>query len=140
MNSDPTPAPAAGGSSRAASPPQNEAAVRDHLANERTYLAWLRTGMALLGLGFLAARWRIELGQVAPAAMHPGWLRGSAVGLGFAILGLVTVVFATWRYVSVRRMIEECRFTPLGAGVVAISTAALILAIVVILYLLDQML
>ncbi|MDA4131100.1 MAG: DUF202 domain-containing protein [Thaumarchaeota archaeon] len=29
--------------------------VRDHLANERTYLAWLRTGIATIGLGFVVA-------------------------------------------------------------------------------------
>ncbi|MBW3625040.1 MAG: DUF202 domain-containing protein [Armatimonadetes bacterium] len=33
--------------------------VRDHLANERTYLAWLRTGFTLIGLGFVAVRPRL---------------------------------------------------------------------------------
>ena len=30
--------------------------IRDHLANERTYLAWLRTGMAMMGFGVVIAK------------------------------------------------------------------------------------
>jgi inner membrane protein YidH len=120
-------------------PPMTGSEVRDHLANERTYLAWLRTGMALLGLGFVVARLRIELGQLAPSPAGPGWLRGITIGLGFAGLAVATVLFATWRYLVVRRMIETQRFVPLGASLVALSTGALAIAIMVILYLLHQL-
>lgn len=114
------------------------AEARDHLANERTYLAWLRTGMALLGLGFLVARLRIE--AAASALADPAGPRSALVGLGFAILGLLTILFGTWRYVAVRRMIESRGFVPLGATVLLVSTGALVVAVAVILYLVERLL
>ena len=121
-------------------PPTTGSEVRDHLANERTYLAWLRTGMALLGLGFVVARLRIELGQPVPQQPGPSWLRGLTIGLGFAGLAVATVLFATWRYWAVRKMIETQRFVPLGASLLALSTGSLVVAVMVILYLLHQLL
>lgn len=120
--------------------PATGSEVRDHLANERTYLAWLRTGVGLLGLGFVVARLRLELSQLKAPAAGSGWLYGVAIGLGFAVLGVVTILFATWRYAVVRRMIETGRFAPLGASPVFLSTGALAVAILVILYLLHQLL
>ncbi|CBN54906.1 MULTISPECIES: YidH family protein [Kamptonema] len=38
---------------------QNPSRVRDHLANERTYLAWMRTAIALMGFGVAIVRLRI---------------------------------------------------------------------------------
>jgi inner membrane protein YidH len=111
--------------------------IRDHLANERTYLAWLRTGMALLGIAFLVARLHLELFHSA-APRVKAWLPG-AVGLGFASLGLVTVCFATWRYLAVLRMIERQEFVPIGTTVVVVSTGALCVALGVIVYVLAHL-
>jgi putative membrane protein len=129
-----TPGKVAGGDSAG-----SEGEVRDHLANERTYLAWLRTGMALLGLGFLVARLRLEL-AAAHGTGDPTSFYGVAVGLGFAALGLLTTLFGTWRYLAVRRMIERRAFAPMGAAVLLISIGAIGVAVAVILYLLERLL
>ena len=39
--------------------------TREHLANERTLLAWVRTAVALMGLGFVVARFGLFLRQLA---------------------------------------------------------------------------
>lgn len=44
--------------------------VRDHLANERTYLAWMRSGIALLGFGVVI---RIIRPPLAPQTPGNGW-------------------------------------------------------------------
>ena len=41
-----------------------DSAARDHMANTRTLLAWLRTGIALIGLGFVVARFGLFLQQL----------------------------------------------------------------------------
>ena len=119
--------------------PATKDTIRDHLANERTYLAWLRSGVALLGLGFVAARLRIDLGEVGVPPPPPGLLRGAVVGLGFAVFGIATIIFGTWRYQAVRRMIQRAEFTPMGMGLVAFSAGALVVAAIVILYLLERL-
>ena len=61
------------------------------------------------------------------------------VGLGFAVLGIATILFGTWRYQAVRRMIQRAEFTPMGRGVIAFSAGALVVAAIVILYLVDRL-
>ncbi len=58
--------------------------LRDALAAERTFLAWIRTGLALMGFGFVVARFglfvqQLQSAQHAPAAPCTGCRRGSAL-------------------------------------------------------------
>lgn len=74
--------------------------VRDHLANERTFLAWVRTGIALLGFGVLIAKLRfLGIGL-------QGGVRSGHLGLTFAAVGLLTLLLAAWHYDRTRRMID----------------------------------
>jgi uncharacterized membrane protein YidH (DUF202 family) len=94
--------------------------------------------MALIGLGFVAVRLRLE--SAGSAGAETGWASIPVVGLGFAVIGVSTVVYATWRYQAVRKMIERGEFEALNSGVLVISGAALCVAILVILHLLQQFL
>ena len=74
--------------------------VRDHLANERTFLAWVRTSIALLGFGVLIAKLRFL--EIAPTV----GVRSTRLGLAFACVGLLTLLLAAWHYDRTRRMID----------------------------------
>lgn len=74
--------------------------VRDHLANERTFLAWVRTSIALLGFGVLIAKLRFL--EIAPRA----GVRSTRLGLAFACVGVLTLLLAAWHYDRTRRMID----------------------------------
>ena len=101
---------------------QNPSRVRDHLANERTYLAWMRTAIALLGFGVVIVRLRAF--QV-PLLPHPG--NGWKLGLVFSLVGLVTVWLSTSHYFAVRRDIEEDTYEPTDRWVLLFSLAIMIL-------------
>lgn len=60
--------------------------ARDHLANERTFLSWIRTSLAFVGLGILVA----ELVEVEGT-------KAELVGLGLIIVGAVSAVNSTAR-------------------------------------------
>jgi putative membrane protein len=83
------------------------------LAAERTFLAWIRTGLALMGFGFVVSRFGLflrELGAVQkmPQPVSHGislWL-----GLGLVVLGVVLNVASLMRY---RRYLKD-----LAAGIV----------------------
>jgi putative membrane protein len=83
----------------------------EHLDNERTFLAWVRTNVALISLGFVIARLSPTLG--AAGATTAGQIASKAVpaGVALVIFGAIVTLLAAWRYDRVNRQIEEGRVT-----------------------------
>jgi putative membrane protein len=100
----------------------NSSRVRDHLANERTYLAWMRTAIALMGFGVLILRLRAFHPPMLP---RPGY--GWKLGLLFSVVGLVTVLLSTQHYFCVRRDIDEDTYEPSDRWVILFSLAVTLL-------------
>ena len=96
--------------------------IRDHLANERTYLAWMRTAIALMGFGVVIARLRYLL---APDVKGTG--QGWTLGLLFILTGLLTVLLSTQHYFMVLRAIDADTYEPSSRWVVIFSLISLLL-------------
>ncbi|WP_414512531.1 YidH family protein [Nostoc sp. PCC 9305] len=104
---------------------------REHQANERTFLAWLRTSIGLIGFGFAIARFGIFLRQLNITITQqepPVSPLSSSENLGVAlvIFGILTIALAVWRYNQVFWQIETGNYRPnrlmvwIMAGVVII--------------------
>ncbi|HEY9827306.1 MAG TPA: DUF202 domain-containing protein [Stenomitos sp.] len=104
--------------------------IRDHLANERTYLSWMRSAIALMGFGVLIVRLRILRPPMAPQPPGAGW----KLGLAFAVVGLLAVLLSTQHYFAVRDDIEEDTYAPADRWIILSSLALLLLGIGVIYY------
>jgi putative membrane protein len=77
--------------------------AQEHLANERTFLAWVRTTIALISLGFVLARlgpWLNDAGTKRVLS------RASPIGIGLVTFGALLTLLAAWRYDAVNRQIE----------------------------------
>jgi len=94
----------------------NPSRVRDHLANERTYLAWMRTSVALMGFGVVIVRLRYLLPPQIPRTGQ-SW----RLGLLFALVGLLTVLLSTVHYFGIRRAIDEDTYEPESWWVIVFS-------------------
>jgi putative membrane protein len=85
--------------------------LRVHQANERTMLAWIRTGIALMAFGFAIARFGVFLREVASVGQVPVRLErgvGSTwVGAVLVALGMLANFLATIRYAQIRRAIDR---------------------------------
>jgi putative membrane protein len=108
-------------------PDRPPARVADHLANERTYLAWVRTALGLIGMGFVLARMGVFLRQLASLG-QPGprrEFRGSheflITGVVFLVLGTVTTLGSGWLYHRGRRAIDAGRYEPAWRAVAALT-------------------
>ena len=112
--------------------------LRDHLANERTFLAWMRTSVALVALGFVVARFGILLREIAGGHAHVFTARaGAVVGVLLVIGGASAAILATLRFLRLRRDIERGRVVPSPAidlalgGIIALAGIVLAIYIVI---------
>ena len=82
--------------------------LRDHLANERTFLAWMRTAITIVGLGFVVAKFGILLREVGGGHVHILTARaGAIVGTLLVLSGVLTAGLATFKFLTTRRDIER---------------------------------
>jgi putative membrane protein len=81
---------------------QNSERVREHLANERTYLAWMRSAISLMGFSLVIMRLRYSQ---TPQTPHPG--NSWELSLVFTLVGLVTALLSTQHYFAVRYAINS---------------------------------
>jgi len=88
---------------------------REHQANERTFLAWLRTSIALISFGFAIARFSLFLRQLE-ASITPQESAAkpfhSELGVSLVIFGIVVILLAAWRYNQVFGQIERGNYRP----------------------------
>jgi putative membrane protein len=86
----------------------------DHAANERTFLAWVRTAIAVMAFGFLVAKFDLflkiaarSLGGEREIARIPGGGFGGAVGVVLILAGTLMVVLAVARFVRTGQAIDS---------------------------------
>jgi putative membrane protein len=89
-------------------PPEDRGDIRDHLANERTFLAWIRTSIALVALGFVVAKFGILLREIGGAQAPALTARaGAVVGVVLVSAGCLSGVLAMRRFRHLRGQIER---------------------------------
>ncbi|MBE9183046.1 DUF202 domain-containing protein [Oculatella sp. LEGE 06141] len=90
---------------------------REHQANERTFLAWLRTSVALIGFGFAISRFGIFLRQLQISltqqdpVVNP-LFNSENLGVGLVVFGVFAIAIAAWRYNQVFWQIERGNYRP----------------------------
>ncbi len=103
--------------------------VRDLLAAERTFLAWVRTGIALMGFGFVVARFGLYL-QALQAAQHLPAPSTHVVSRWFGTLlivaGIVTIVFSARNHVRLIRALERGRSVRVRSLIHAVAIAVFV--------------
>jgi putative membrane protein len=86
----------------------NESDPRVFFAAERTLLAWLRSGLTVIGLGFVVARFGLFLHVLRrPGADQTPSLPSSLIGVGLVVLGAVMIATAAWQHTRFLRQLTD---------------------------------
>ena len=131
----------------ASTPPRqvpDDKKATEHLANERTFLAWVRTSIAVGSLGFVVAKFGLWLERMtmlspdeASLSHHRhalGW--SLPIGAGMMIVGALLTVLAAWHFRRTTRDIEAGKVIPTVRLVVSVSALVTLLVAVMVVYLL----
>jgi inner membrane protein YidH len=111
----------------------------DHAANERTFLAWVRTGIAVIAFGFVIEKFNLFVITIATAdraeAGHRLHLEnvsgplGQYGGLALVLIGLALIIVAAARFVRTQRLLDDPDIHP-ATSVRAELIFSVILAVV----------
>jgi len=84
--------------------------VKDFFAAERNFLAWIRTGLALMGFGFVVARFGLFLQELRLAEPQLG-TRSTGVsiwsGTAMIALGVAVNIYASWNHIQLVRQLNQ---------------------------------
>ena len=118
-------------------PPTGVGKPADHLANERTFLAWIRTSISMIVFGFVVAKFGITLREFLRVQSGPARESGMSltIGVGFMAMGVVMALVSLNRYQTTRKMLEANDFKPANAIVTAVALISAIFGIVLAVYL-----
>lgn len=105
--------------------------TQQHLANERTYLAWIRTAIAIIGIGSLSSSLHFLIGDTGRTISN---ILALIIGSGAAVLGVIIIAFSTYSFVKKKKQIETGVFYMISFPVLTTSIFLIVLAIVAILY------
>jgi putative membrane protein len=90
--------------------------ARDHLANERTFLAWVRTGVATIVFGFAIGRFSIALREFMKLQGYKSVTPGFTTWLGIvsAVGGVLLILAGLRRYSKTKMQLDSNTFEPAG--------------------------
>jgi putative membrane protein len=110
----------------------------DHLANERTFLAWIRTSISVIVFGFVVAKFGITLRQLLTLQNKAVEESGVslAIGVAFMLFGIFLSLAALTRYHNTRRRLESGGFEPAGGIITILGAVTAVFGVILSAYLL----
>jgi len=109
----------------------------NHAANERTFLAWIRTGLSIIGFGFIVERFGLllrEIGQKVTNEPIPSHY-SSLVGIVLILLGIIVMVVALLNFLQARLAIDKEHFHPHRGFAIALTIITCLIGAILAVYL-----
>jgi uncharacterized membrane protein YidH (DUF202 family) len=119
---------------------------RDHLANERTFLAWIRTSIGIMAFGFVVEKFALFVKKLSYFLGKPDILEAAPSSVGYSsIFGIVLVasgalmgILAFVRYKKVEREIEEDTYKPSVILDILVAMGILAIGIFLVIYMIHS--
>lgn len=113
----------------------------EYLASERTFLAWIRTSIAVISLGFVVAKFGVWLRKLAmsldPQVKVHGTGISTRIGVAMMAVGSILAALSAWHYQLVNQAIERGDFDASRRLVIAVAVAVALLGAIMIVYMLS---
>ncbi|MCM3690409.1 YidH family protein [Neobacillus niacini] len=106
--------------------------AQQHLANERTYLAWIRTAISITGVGFLTTSLHFTIKISSTPYINTLVI---ILGIFACVIGFITCLLSTIQYTRKRKEIAEGIFTPSNQSILFVSCLFSLLVFMIFMYL-----
>ncbi|KQS27874.1 YidH family protein [Dyadobacter sp. Leaf189] len=114
----------------------------DHLANERTFLAWIRTSIGIMGFGFVVVKFSLFVRQITAVLGHkaevPSTGYSPLIGILLVGMGALTTLFSYIRYIDTKRQLEAGQYYHSTLLVKLLTAVIFVISILLIWYLMQS--
>ena len=120
-------------------PGHKEGKTADHLANERTFLAWIRTSIAMMGFGFVIVKFALFIRQITIALAEKAVVTqkgySAVIGVIMVAAGAIIAALAFIRYRNIEKQLSADSYFPSQWLSVLVTLTIIIVSILLVLYL-----
>ena len=112
----------------------------DHLANERTFLAWIRTSIAIMGFGFVVVKFSLFIKQISlvlnnKQAILPGKGYSTQIGIILVAVGALMAFYAYQRYRITEKQLINKAYRPSFLPSLLLTLGILVTGVLLVIYL-----
>ncbi|MDO9255111.1 MAG: DUF202 domain-containing protein [Bacteroidales bacterium] len=117
-------------------------AITDHLANERTFLAWIRTSIGIMAFGFVVVKFSLFVKQISlllgkETIIHQGGY-SSIMGIVLVSVGTITSILAYIRYKQTEKQLKEGKYEHSSILLTVLTGFIFLVSVFLILYLIQS--
>jgi len=111
----------------------------DHLANERTFLAWLRTAIGIMAFGFVVVKFSIFMKQIAVVVgkqletSQKGF--SSVLGIALVCVGLLTALFSYLRFRRTEMQLDNHTYKSSSVLITILVSSIVLVSVLLVVYL-----
>ena len=121
---------------------KNKGNPSDHLANERTYLAWLRTSIGIMAFGFVVVKFSLFVKQISLILGKPATIQNrgysAVLGIVLVVMGTVASVLSYLRYKQTEKQLDAGKYLHSSTLVTVITSLVFLVSILLIAYLIES--
>jgi putative membrane protein len=115
----------------------------DHLANERTFLAWIRTSIVLMGFGFVVVKFSLFVRQLSLAVtghtVTPVTGFSGVIGMCLVAVGALTALIGFLRYRRIEKQLLDHAFYPQSTLLLVLTVGVIGASLLLLYYLLPNL-
>ena len=110
----------------------------DHLANERTFLAWIRTSIGIMAFGFVVVKFSLFVKQISMILGKENIIHSKGysgiLGIVLVAVGTVTAVLSHMRYINSEKQINEGYYKHSSLLITVLTTFIFLVSVLLIVY------
>jgi putative membrane protein len=120
----------------------NDQRSREHLANERTLLAWVRTSIGIMAFGFVVVKFSLFLKQLSSLFQKEVIVQqhsySSVIGILLVAVGAVVLLLAFLKYKQTEKQLDNESFKSSSTLVLSLTIVMFLISMILILYLIES--
>lgn len=113
--------------------------INEHLANERTFLSWIRTGIGIMVFGFVLVKFSLVVNQLPAKFFHDSVIPKNGftifIGIFLVITGAMMILLSYWKYRQTHKEIQRGQYLYSTLLLTMLTVVIFIMSIIIIAYL-----